>query len=132
MLLKVRVLTGENRLPQHRRDVVVTNHDAPLDSELIDDLPVACEQAGDRVGLIGVEGADLGQIVGVGEEDAAECPEQRHDHEEGDEARLPGDPNDNPPPGGRAACRGDAHASVASGMLMFCSLSCRLRVFKSV
>ena len=60
VLLEVRVLTGKDRLAKDRRDVVVVNHHTPLDGEFANHLRVACEQAGDRAGLVAVEGADLG------------------------------------------------------------------------
>ena len=88
VLLEVGVLGGDDRLPQHRRHVVVADDDAALGGELADHLAVAREEAGDRVRLVVVERADLGQVVGVGEEHAAERAEQRGDQEQGDEDRL--------------------------------------------
>jgi hypothetical protein len=93
-VLEVRVLAGQDRLSQGRCDVVVPNDDAPLDGEFADDLPVAREHAGDRVGLVAVEGADLGKIVGVGEQDAAQRAEQRRHDKEDDKTGLPGDTDD--------------------------------------
>ena len=73
VLLEVGVLGGDDGLAQHRRDVVVADDDAPLGGELADDAR-RCErgQAGDGVRAVVVERADLREVVGEGEEHAAD------------------------------------------------------------
>ena len=88
MLLEVCVLAGHDRLTQDGRDAVVVDDDAPLYGEFANLLAVAREDPRDRVGLIRVERADLGEIVGVGEQHAADSAEQRGDQEECDDTRL--------------------------------------------
>ena len=67
------VFRGEDRLPQVRRDVVVVNDHAPLDGEFADQLTVLAEHARDGVRRVVVERADFGQVVGVGEQHAAQA-----------------------------------------------------------
>jgi hypothetical protein len=50
VLFEVGVSVGDDRLPQHGRDVVVADHDAALGGELADDVAVARLDAGDGVG----------------------------------------------------------------------------------
>ena len=95
VLLEVGVLAGEDRLAQRRRHLVVADDDAPFDGELADHLAVAGEDAGDGVRLVAVERADFGEIVGVGEEDAAQGAEERRRDEQDHEPRLPGDADHN-------------------------------------
>ena len=64
------------------RDVVVADDDPALGGELADDVAVARQDAGDGVRPVVVEGADLGEVVGVGEEHAADRAEQRGGQEE--------------------------------------------------
>ena len=89
---KSRVFGGDDGLTQYWRDVVVADDDAPLGGELADLLAVAGQEPRNRVRLVVVERADLGDVVGVGEEDAAERAEQRRDDEERDETGLAREP----------------------------------------
>ena len=85
---KSRVFGGENRLPQPLGNVVVVKDDAPLDGELADELIVAAQHARDGVRRVVVERADGGQVVGIGEEHAAQGAEERRGHKERDDAGV--------------------------------------------
>ncbi len=76
VLEEFRILGGENRLAEQWRDVFVPDDDAALDGEVAHELPVLAEDLGDGIGRVFVEGADLRQVVGVREEDAAQGAEQ--------------------------------------------------------
>ena len=73
---KPRVFRGEDRLAQVRRNVVVVDDHAALDRELADELAVLAEHARDGVRRVVVERADFGQVVGIGEQHAAQRAEQ--------------------------------------------------------
>ena len=89
------------------RDAVVVDDDASLGGELADLLAVAGEEPRDGVGLIGVERADLRQVVGVREQHAADGAKERGDQEEGDDDRLSRHADDDAP-----ALGGDWSGSV--------------------
>ena len=92
--VEARVLGRDDRLAERRRDVVVLHDDAPLGRELADDLAVRGVDARDRVRRVVVERLDLGQVAGVGEQDAADDAEDRGEDEQRDEPGAPGDAND--------------------------------------
>src|SRR6185503_10236389 len=48
-------------------------------------------------------------VVGVREQDTAQRSEQRSNHEQDDEASLPGNPDDDPTSAKRAVCLREAH-----------------------
>ncbi len=76
------VLGGHDRLPQHRRDLVVGDDDAPLRRELADDLAAGGVDARDRARGVVVERRDLGQVARVDDEHAGDRPARRREHEE--------------------------------------------------
>ena len=78
----------EDRLAQVRRNVVVVNDDAPFDRELADQLAVLAEHARDGVGRVVVERADFGEVVGIGEQHAAQRAEQGGGHKQGGNAGV--------------------------------------------
>ena len=82
------VLGGDDRLPQHRRHVVVADDHAALDREFANLLTVAREQARDGVWTVVVEGADLRQVAGIREQNAAQGAERGGDQEEENEDGL--------------------------------------------
>ena len=88
VLLEIRVLAGHDCLTQNGSDAVVVDDDTPFCGELADLAAVASENPGDRVGLIGIERADLRKIVGISEEDTADSAQERRDQEECDDTRL--------------------------------------------
>jgi hypothetical protein len=112
MAFKLRVLAGDDGLPQDRRDVVVANHDPPLGCEFADLLAVAGDQSRDRARLVIVQRADRRDVVRVDEHQAAQCAEERRDDEEREEARPTREPDDNP---GAWPERGTAGFSHVSG-----------------
>ena len=69
-------------------NVVVGDDDAPLDRELADQLAVLAEHARDGVRRVVVERADLGEVVGIGEQHAAQRAEQRRRHEQRGDAGV--------------------------------------------
>ena len=71
------------------------NDDAALDGELADQLPVLAEHARDGVRRVVVERADFGQVVGIGEEHAAQRAEQGGGHKERGDAGVAGVANGN-------------------------------------
>jgi len=94
MPIELGVLGGDDRLPQHRVDVVVADDHAALGRELADHLAAAGVDPGDRAGRIVVERGDLGQVSGIGEHHAADDTERRHDDEQCDDAGVTGDFDD--------------------------------------
>ena len=111
VLVEVGVLGGDDRVAQHRVDVVVADDDAPLRRELADDLPVGGVDAGDRARVVVVEGGNLREVRRVGEQYAAQDAEHRHDHEQRDDA-------------GVASCFEDdvRHNGIADCRLLICRL----------
>ena len=65
MPIEVGILGGDDRLPEHRVDVVVADDDAPLRGELADQLIVGRVDARDGAGRVVVERGDLRQVAGV-------------------------------------------------------------------
>ncbi len=94
MALEAGVLAGHDRLAQHRSDVVVANDDPPLGREFTNLLAVDRDQAGDRARLVVIQRADRRDIVGVDEDQATECAQEGGHDEEREEARLPGESDD--------------------------------------
>ncbi len=91
VLEELRILGGENRLPQLNWNVLIPDDGPPLGGKLADDPAVSPEDTRDRVGHVVVERGDLRQIVGVREEHAAQCAQQRRHDKEDREAGLTGD-----------------------------------------
>ena len=88
VLLERRVLGGEDRLFQERRNGFVGDDLAPLNRELTDDLAVRPIDARDRARRVVVEGRDSREVSGVGEEHAAGEPEHGGHREENHDARA--------------------------------------------
>ena len=86
MLEERAVLGGDDRLPQHLRDVVVADDDTPLNGELADELAPAGLHARDGVGRVVVERDDLRQIRSVREQRSAYDAEDRGYGEQTDES----------------------------------------------
>jgi hypothetical protein len=87
--LEVGVLRGDDGLTQHGRDPVVVDDHPPLGCELADDLAVARQHAGDGIGTVVVERADLRQVARIGEQDAANGAGHRGDQEQRDDGGAP-------------------------------------------
>ena len=94
MAVEVGVLGRDDRLAEQRVDVVVADDDAALGGEFADQLAVGRIDARDRAGRVVVERGDLGQVAGVGEQDAAQDAEQRRDDEQRGDAGAPGEADD--------------------------------------
>jgi hypothetical protein len=88
VLLEVAVFAGDDRLTKHRRHVVVADHDPPLDGEFANDPLIASNEASNGVRLIGIERADLWNVIGEGEEHAADTAKQRRNEEKRDQAGV--------------------------------------------
>src|SRR5204863_8371806 len=83
--IELRVFGGDDRLVEHRVDVVVADDDAPLGGEFADDLAVRGVHTGDGARRVIIERGDLRQVAGVREQHAGADPEhRRHDEQRGD------------------------------------------------
>jgi hypothetical protein len=91
MIEEAGVLRGQDRLPEDQRDLVVPDDDPPFHRELADERSVPPEHPRDGVGSVVVERGDFGQVVGVGEQDAAQRAAEGCGQEQRDNAGLAGE-----------------------------------------
>ena len=94
MPVEIGVFGGDDRLAQHRIDVVVSDDNAPLRREFPDQLSLRGVDARDGAGRIVVERGDLREVVGVREHHSAQDAEHRRDDEERHDAGVAGDADD--------------------------------------
>src|SRR4029079_4011671 len=84
--VELRVFGCDDRLAQDRVDVLVAHDDPALRGELSDDASVAGEDARDGARSVVVERGYLGQVARIGKKDAAQNPQHRREHEQGNQS----------------------------------------------
>jgi hypothetical protein len=94
MPIELCIFGRDDRLAKDRIDIVVADDDTALRRELADDFPVRRVDARDRARRVIVERRDLRQVADVGEEDAGADAQHRDQDEEGGDAGVARDSDD--------------------------------------
>jgi len=61
--VEILVFDGDQRVAQHRREIVITGDDAPLQGKRADDSPMTVIDFGDRTGTVSLERVTCGRSV---------------------------------------------------------------------
>src|SRR5579864_3273 len=80
--VEIFVFDRDQRVAEHRREIVVAHDDSSLQRERADDFSVIIIEFSDRAGPIGFERVHLGQVGGVYEQQATGGADQNRDQDQ--------------------------------------------------
>ena len=69
--IEILVFDGDQRVAQHRREIVIARDHAPLQRERADDASVIVVEFGDRTGPVGFQSVDLRQVGRIDEQQSS-------------------------------------------------------------
>ena len=87
--LEMAVLDGDDRVPEHRRDLVVGHNDAPLQGEAADDRAVVRVKVRHHVRPVIFQLANLRQVGRVDKDQSGQRPHPGREQEQNQKHKLP-------------------------------------------